>query len=98
MLEDEEMLPIFRQLIGLAPEKPFECVGSRDEANAAAARTIRCLELDEEPIPLLLRYYQTTLLCEQYAATADLYMRYFDTNHQLPPDIERLLKIRCCGG
>ena len=34
MLEDETMQPIMEQLVGIQEEKPFECVGSRDEINS----------------------------------------------------------------
>ena len=38
MLEDSEMVPIMDQLIGMVEEKPFECVGSREEVNTAISR------------------------------------------------------------
>ncbi len=44
MLEDETMQPIMEQLVGIQEEKPFECVGSRDEINTALVMTIDRLE------------------------------------------------------
>ncbi len=98
MLEDESMLDTFRQLVGILPEKPFECVGSREEVNTAATRTIRALELDEEPLPALLRYYKSTPLYEQYNATPNFYVDYFDYDNLLPEEFEKLLRDRCFGG
>ena len=40
MLEDRSMLEDFQKLTGLTEEKPFECVGSRDEVNAASCLPI----------------------------------------------------------
>ncbi len=97
MMEDDDMLPIFQQLVGALPEKPFECVGSRDEANAAAVETIRALELDEEPLPKMMRYYKTTPLYKRHDRTPDLYYTYYDHDHLLPPYFEKMLKRRCLG-
>ena len=35
LLEDETLLNDFYKLCGVVEEKPFECVGSRDEVNAS---------------------------------------------------------------
>ena len=40
MLNDETMKPLFLQLTGLEDDKPFECVGTREEVNTAAAMSI----------------------------------------------------------
>lgn len=44
MLQDEEMKPLLDQLTGIQEEKPFECVGSRDEINSAIVLTIERME------------------------------------------------------
>lgn len=38
MLNDPDMQPTLEQLVGIQEEKPFECVGSRDEINTAIVR------------------------------------------------------------
>jgi len=98
LMEDEELLPTFKQLVGILPEKPFECVGSRDEANIAAVESIIAMELDEEPLPMMLRYYKSTLLYQKYLKQDKKYCMYYDTEHMLPPYFERMLKRRCLGG
>ena len=40
MLNDPDMQPTLEQLVGIQEEKPFECVGSRDEINTAIVMTI----------------------------------------------------------
>lgn len=92
MLDNETLLPIYKQLIGVTPEKPFECVGSRDEVNTAAARTIKNLEKADKPLPTLLRYYKATPLFERYTAAPDVYSTYFEEENLLPPDFEKLLR------
>lgn len=92
MLDNEALLPIYKQLIGVTPEKPFECVGSRDEVNTAAARTVSHLEKAGKPLPTLLRYYRATPLFEQYTAAPDVYTAYFEEENLLPPAFEKLLR------
>ncbi len=98
VLDDEGQLENFKKLIGEVPEKPFECVGSREEVNTAATRTIRALELDEEPLPKLLQYYKTTALYEQYRQTPNFYVHYFDDDNLLPDGFEALLQNKYYGG
>lgn len=97
MLADETLRPIFDQLIGLQPEKPFECVGSRKEVNTAAAQTVQALNAGGEPLPALLQYYQTTPLYAQYASLPDAYSNYYDNENLLPPEFAALLQKRCIG-
>ncbi len=98
LLEDENLKSTFEQLVGILPEKPFECVGSRDEANAAAVEAILATEADEEPLPLLLQYYKTTPLFKKYLEEDKNYLGYYDAEHLLPPYYEKMLKRRCLGG
>lgn len=51
MLEDASMEDCFDKLTGLQSEKPFECVGSRHEVNAAICLTIEQMEAAGEPLP-----------------------------------------------
>lgn len=44
MLEDETLKGTLDQLTGVVEEKPFECVGSRDEVNTAVCMTIARME------------------------------------------------------
>lgn len=60
ILNDENMIEIFDKLIGNASEKPFECVGSRNEVNIAILSTIIQVEKTGERLPKLLEYYKTT--------------------------------------
>jgi hypothetical protein len=57
MLDDKGLLDIFKQLTGIVHEKPFECVGTIDETNAALTHLINSHHGD--PLPYLLQYYKT---------------------------------------
>lgn len=68
MLNDPDMQPTLEQLVGIQEEKPFECVGSRDEINTAIVMTIDNLGKSGKELPYLLKYYKTTGLYEAYKA------------------------------
>lgn len=58
MLNDPEMTDLFEQLTGIQDNKPFECVGTREEVNLAVCLAIASQA--ENGIPLLYRRYQTS--------------------------------------
>lgn len=97
MLDDEALRPIFDQLIGLTPEKPFECVGSRDEVNMAAVQTVGALKSEGKPLPKLLTYYVTTPLYERYQAMPNVYETYYDHENLLPPEFSALMRKKVMG-
>ncbi len=51
ILDDRQLKPVFDQLAGVAPEKPFECVGTTNEVQASVA-LIR--ERWKKPLPVLV--------------------------------------------
>ena len=95
MLEDETMQSTMEQLVGIQEEKPFECVGSRDEINTALVKTIDRLEKDGEKLPYLLKYYKTTGLYEEYKAKGDHFSGYFDEQNLVPTAWEKLVRKNC---
>ncbi|MDO4261730.1 MAG: hypothetical protein Q4C82_06600 [Eubacteriales bacterium] len=98
MLNDETMADCFEKLIGLQNEKPFECVGSVSEVNAAVCLTIERMERDGEPLPLLFsRYKELPLFAESFPRRRD-YERYYDREHLLPESFLKLLADECYGG
>ena len=94
MLNDAEMLPTFRELVGMSEHKPFECVGSINEVRYSAAETIRQLKERNESIPLLLEdftdlgLYQPESLPEQ----RELLLRSYNTENLLPGRFAVILK------
>lgn len=41
MLDDQNMKEDFDKLIGVLPDKPFECIGTKDEVNTALSLVIK---------------------------------------------------------
>ena len=82
ILNDSELTDTMLKLIGVLPEKPFECVGSRDEVNAAI-----CLAIEKykgEKMPYLLSYYEQNGYFAKYRKTAHNFDKYFDVGHFVP--------------
>ena len=66
LLEKESLKETLEMLSGIQKNKPFECVGSRDEVNTAICETIKKYEENKEELPLLYKYYKTTNKYEEY--------------------------------
>ena len=95
MLEDRELKPLLEQLTGIQEEKPFECVGSRDEINTAIILTIDRMEAEGKKLPMLLEYYKGMGLYDQYKPMGDQFSSYFDSQNLVPAPWEELVKKSC---
>lgn len=81
MLNDPSLTETFEKLTGILPEKPFECVGSRDEVHAALQSALRQYRTRGEALPVLLERYAAQI--EGWTSTTD-YNTYFDRKNALP--------------
>ena len=95
MLQDEEMKPLLDQLTGIQEEKPFECVGSRDEINSAIVLTIERMEKEGKKLPLLFEHYKETGLYERYQTEKNKFSAYFDSSNLVPEPWEKFVRERC---
>ena len=95
MLQDEEMKPLLDQLTGIWEEKPFECVGSRDEINAAIVLTIERMEKEGKKLPVLFDHYKETGLYERYQTEKNKFFTYFDSSNLVPEPWEKFVRERC---
>lgn len=95
MLNDSSLTGTLEQLVGIQEEKPFECVGSRSEINAAIVMTIGRMERDGEELPALLRYYRQSSLYEVHARRDHGYFTYYDNENLLPEEFEKVLRREC---
>lgn len=50
LFEDEKLIPLFEELLGIKNFKPFECVGTPEETQAAFILAHRCGELEDTPV------------------------------------------------
>ncbi len=92
LLDDESLKETFEKLTGILPEKPFECVGEREEVNFALCETLRRMECTGESLPYLLTYYRTTPTYTAHADRENPFPTYYDETNLLPPEYEALLK------
>ena len=88
LLSDPDLGLYFEQLTGIAPEKPFDCVGTIDEVNAAVQATIR--KRDGKDLPLLLARYKDARI--QDTGSLQKFLVSFDTQHHIPPQFLTILK------
>ncbi len=98
MLEDASMAFTLDQLVGVEEEKPFECVGSRDEINTALVMTIDRLEAEGKALPLLLEHYKQSGMYERSKAAGDRYSAYYDHENLVPESLAGLVKRNCVAG
>lgn len=98
MLEDTSMKDCFEKLIGTQSEKPFECVGSRDEVNAAVCLTIERMQQEGRKLPALLAWYHEQPVFTASFPSRHVFDRYYDPNHLLPEKCLDILAKECYGG
>lgn len=96
MVNDERMIPVFEQLIGVVDEKPFECVGSRDEVNTAVCLTIADLRGRHEELPILFAHYRTLPQYEEYSHRKNTFFTGYEEENLLPKRFALLVKENCC--
>ena len=89
ILDDEEMLSLFEQLTGIQDNKPFECVGTREEVNLAIVTYIR----KHEDLPYLYKKYKES---EYYIYYKDkkIDLLYWNDNNLVPEEYAKKLKER----
>lgn len=84
LLEKEELLDTLEKLVGAQTEKPFECVGSRDEINTAICMKISQMQENRESLPLLFQHYMKLPQYEQYRNRQNPYEAYFNEKNLIP--------------
>lgn len=82
LLDDIELIPLLDKLIGIMPEKPFECVGSYNEVNAALQTLLVQYKENDIPLPALLNYYSK--LNDIPTCNLEDFCMSFDTNNLIP--------------
>jgi len=62
LFEDEELIPILEELIGVREAKPLECVGTRKESMIALNISWEKNKMSKSPQPALLEYFEKKIL------------------------------------
>ena len=92
ILEKESLKETMEMLSGIQKNKPFECVGSRDEVNTAICETIKRCEANNEELPLLYKYYKTTKKYEEYINKENTYDKFYNPENNVPEHYKEMLK------
>lgn len=89
-LEKAELLPIYEELVGHAPQKPFECVGTVEEAQACLKALAQHPEYRGDVIVQKIAVTQY----ETLATIAELVRPIDDAVTELPPPFQSLYDHR----
>jgi hypothetical protein len=91
LFEMPEMLIYLKELTGIAEVKPFECVGTVDEVNAALHMFIA--KNQHKKLPLLIDYYSNTINYSPCnTRLSEKLMAEFNTEHFLEPGFVDIIK------
>jgi hypothetical protein len=91
LLQNHALRPTLDELMGHAATKPFECIGTVDEVNAALGYISD--SLNEVDIPSLIRYYRdSNAHSKQTGSSLPALLSAFETEHFLPTQFEVVLK------
>ncbi len=93
----EDLLPIARELAGLAESKPFECVGTHEESRLAFGLSASKYQRRGEPLPFILQALHDEIGADFLAALdarAERLLSDWNAAHALPPHFERRLQQR----
>ena len=97
LAEDETLWETLCQLCGMTVEKPFECVGSRDEICFALRDAIRRMEQQGETLPLLYQRFRKTPVWTGYQDQANPYYDYYNEENLLPEVFDQLMRQASCA-
>ncbi len=86
--EKESLITFLEQLSGLTHEKPFECVGTIDEVNAALDFIMQ--KKTGERLPVLLKHYMDARGSRNNASLEN-HMHYWNPEHALLDEFKDLL-------
>ena len=92
LLEDESLLGTFDKLTGILPEKPFECVGSRDEVCAAIDAITDNMKNTGRELPALLEHYSKVVKNRSSQEKLSDYAAKFDSTNSLNAYFEKIIR------
>ncbi|NCB34054.1 MAG: hypothetical protein EOM64_09310 [Erysipelotrichia bacterium] len=93
MLNDPEMRTLFEQLSGMLDDKPFECVGTRDEVNIAICMSIEHHEQNQKELPLLYAEYKASKYYDFYR-NKSRGLDHWNHENLVPQEYQKLIHER----
>ncbi|SJZ84919.1 hypothetical protein [Anaerorhabdus furcosa] len=91
MLNNEELYPILMELCGLSENKPFECVGTREEVVAAISLGIEKRVKQNKPLGILYQKYLNQVGTLELISLDEIKGEWND-EHQIPNHLLNLVK------
>jgi len=94
LFEDQNLLLLMQELIGIKNFKPFECVGTKKESKVAFYLAWKKKKSDGGELPFLLNWFEKNILPKEknWEKVSREIMQGFDQNHFLPQEFEKTLK------
>jgi hypothetical protein len=90
LFEKHELVGIMEELSGISENKPFECVGTIEEVNAALQKAIE--NYGSKELPVLLAHYQKNKNDSLYSKKLKLLLSEFQQPHFVEPRLKEILK------
>lgn len=93
LFEKESLWPTVLALIGEKGHKPFECVGTKEETLAAFYLS---LKKTKKPLPVILAKFKEEIIPKHLGLNqlSDKILKSWNEEHDLPADLEEILKKR----
>lgn len=96
LYDDLSLKGTLEQLVGFTPEKPFECVGRRDEVRAALEMVLERYNKEAKPLPQLLLYYKEKR--DHAPFNVKDFFAFFDEENAVPQDFLKLVRYAAMEG
>lgn len=93
LMDKESLLSIFKELCGLSENKPFECVGTREEVQLALSLGILQREAKNQPLSALYTIYDSMGLVNRNVNLIDV-KNEWNTEHFVPNELIDRLKAK----
>lgn len=91
LLEKESLEELLKELCGASKNKPFECVGTREEVQVAIQMGIEKREKAGTEVPLLYKRYKTWNLLKEEVDIED-YRQEWNSENNIPEDYRKMIK------
>ncbi len=88
LLDEEKLMLDFQKLTGILDEKPFECVGERDEVKSSLNLTLQKYKQENKELPLMLKYFADNFKNEKFKN----FDNFYNEENLLPPKFVEILK------
>ena len=96
ILNDPELESLFEQLTGISVNKPFECVGTRDEVNIATSMCIARHIKENKECPYLYQKYKESSFYAYYK-DAQLDVNMWNKENLVPEEYQTLIHKKIEG-